>query len=200
MGFVNDDSDSGAEADTPKSPADEEAQLADGKQSLFHNPSNSHRVPPPNDACTPTTKNNDLLSITHLRRKGITESEEIWEELEDDAPAEMSPFSHRRSSARSTPISKLPSRENPRTENTNESTALLARSGTGRSYRDRKRRRSTPISETQEMERRRRSTSSHEALGGWWKMRNWWSGKDRKDKGKGKGTGNGNGNGNGDVA
>lgn len=200
MGFVDDDSDSEAEGNTPESQMDEEANLANGNDSPFNNHRNSHRISSSNDPRTPTMKNNDLLSITRLRRKGMTESEEIWEELEDDALAEVSPFSRLRSSARSTPSSKLPSRGNPMDESPDESTALLARSGTGRSYRDRKRRYSTPILETQERERRRRSASSQEALGGWWKLKNWWRGKERKGKGKGTGNGNGNGNGSGDTA
>lgn len=200
MGFVDDDSDSEAEGKTLKSQADEEANLADGKGSPFRSHRNSHRICSPDDPRTPTTNNNDLLSITRLRRKGITESEEIWEELEDDALAELSPFSRRKSSARSTSSSKIPSPGNSLDEIPNESTALLARSGTGRSYRDRRRRRSTPILDNQERERRRRSASSQEALGGWWKMKNWWRGRERKDKGKGTSTGNGNGHGHGDSA
>ena len=197
MGFVGDDSDSEAEGNTLKSQADEEANRANGKESPFHNHRSSRRISSPNEPRTPTTKNNDLLSITRLRRKGVTESEEIWGEMEDDTLADLSPFSRRRSSARSTPSSKLPPRENPMDESLNESTALLARSGTGRSYRDRRRRRSTPIFETQERERRRRSASSQEAVGGWWRMKNWWVGTERKDKGKTTGSGIGNGNGNG---
>ena len=198
MGFVDDDSDSEAEGKTLKSQADEEATLADGKGSPFQSHSNSHHVSSPHGPRTPTTKNNDLLSITRVRRKGITESEEIWEELEDDALAELSPFGGRKSSARSTSSLRLASRGNPMDENPDESTALLARSGTGRSYRDRRRRRSTPILENQERERRRRSASSQEALGGWWKMKTWWRGRRRKDKGKN--TSNGNGSGHGDSA
>lgn len=198
MGFVDDDSDSEAEGSTLKFQADEEANLANGKESPIHNHRNSDRTPSPRDPRTPTTKNNDLLSITRLRRKGITEFEEIWEELEDDTLAELSPFSLRRSSARSTPASNVHSRGNPVDESPNESTALLARSGTGRSYRDRRRRRSTPIAEIQERARRRRSASSQEALGGWWKMKNWWRGKERKDNRNG--IGNGNRNESGDSA
>ena len=194
MGFVDDDSDSEVEGNTLKSQSDAEANVANGKESPFHH----HRISSPNDPRTPTTKNNDLLSITRLRRKGMTESEEIWDELEDDTLAELSSFSRRRSSVRSTPSSKPPSQEDAMDHSPNESTALLARSGTGRSYRDRRRRRSAPILETQERERRRRSTSSQEALGGWWKMKHWWRGREWKDKGKGKGTINGNSNGSGD--
>lgn len=198
MGFVDDDSDFKAEGNTPEVQADEEVTLGNGKGSPFHNHRKSQRIPASNDPRTPTTKNNDLLSTTSLRRKGISESEEIWEELEDDALPELSPFSRRRSSARSTPSSKPLSRGNSLDESLNESTALLARSGTGRSYKDKRRRRSTPILETQEIERRRKSASSQEALGGWWKMKTWWRMKESKDKGKG--TDNGNGKGSGDGA
>ena len=196
MGFVDDDSDSEAEGNTLKFQADEEATLPDGKGSPCQSHSDFHRISSPNDPRTPTMKNNDLLSITRVRRKGITESEEIWEELEDDALAELSPFARRKSSARSTSSLELLSRGNALDENPDETTALLARSGTGRSYRDRRRRRSTPILKNQERERRRRSASSQEALGGWWKMKTWWKGRERKDKGKDTSNGNGNGHGN----
>ena len=192
MGFVDDDIDSEAEGNNPKSQADEEANLANGRESPLHN-HHPHRISSPYAPHTPTTRSNEMLSITRLRRNGIIESEEIWEELEDDALAELSPFSRRRSSVRSAPSSKILSQENPLDESANESTALLARSGTGRSYRDRKRRRSTPILEPQERERRRRSVSSQETFGGWWKTKQWWRGKERKDKGKGTGNDNGAG-------
>ena len=149
-------------------------------------------------------QNNDILSATRLRRKGITESEEIWEELEDDTLTELSPFSQqRRSSAQTTPHFKTPmSKSDGKAidEGPNESSPLLSRSGTGRSYRDRRRRRSAPMLETldcdRERDRRRKSVESQEAVGGWWKMKNWWYGG-QKGKGKGKGPENGNENGNG---
>ena len=193
MGFVDDDIDSEAEGNSLKSHADEEANLANGKKSPLHNHQNPHRISSPYDPHTPTTRSNEMLSITRLRRKGITESEEIWEELEDDALAELSPFSRRRSSVRSAPSSRILSQENPLDQSVNESTALLARSGTGRSYRDRKRRRSTPVLEPQEREIRKRSVSSQETFGGWWMTKQWWRGEERKDKGKGTGNDNGGG-------
>ena len=189
MGFVDDDSDSEAEGNILRTQGDEEVDLANGKGSPFQH----HRISSANDPRTPTTRNNDLLSITRLRRKGITESEEIWEELEDEALTELPPFSRRRSSARSNPTSNLHPRGDTVDETTNESTALLARSGTGRSYRDRRRRRSMPIFDAQERERERRSASSQEVLGSWWKTKGWWRRKERKDKGKGTSYSNGNG-------
>ena len=62
-----------------------------------------------------------------------------------------------------------------------ESTALL-RAGTGRSYRDR-RRRSMPGLETR---RRSLDGQTQEAVGGWWKMKKWWYGSTGTGKGKGK--------------
>jgi len=195
MGFVDDDSDCEAEANTLTSEAAEEAQFANGKGSpTSYHKSNGASLP--TDLPMPTTKNNDLLNITRLRRKGSTESEEIWEELEDDTLAELSPFSRRRTSVQTTPSSRPKSQGTPMDEIPDEETSLL-RSGTGRSYRDKRRRRSTASINTQERERRRRSASSQDALGGWWKMKRWFSGTQSKDKGKGPEDGNGNGNGNG---
>lgn len=188
MGFVDDDSDSEAEGNPLRAPAKAKMNLADGKELSFHN----HRILSPDDLRTPTTRNDHVLSITRLRRKGITESEEIWEELEDDALADLSPSSRRRSSAWSNP-SRLYSQGDPTGENINESTALLARSTTGRSYRDRRRRRSMPVSEIQERERGRTSTLSSEALGNWWTLGSWWRGREKRDKGKNFSNGNGNG-------
>ena len=193
MGFVDDNIDSEAEGNSLNSQADEEANLANGKESPLHNHHNPHHISSPYDAHTPTTRSNEMLRITRLRKKDITESEEIWEELADDPLAELSPFSRRRSSVRSAPFSRTLSQGQPLDQSVNESTALLTRSGTGRSYRDRKRRRSTPILEPQERERRRRSVSSRETFGGWWMTKQWWMGKEGKDKGKGTGHDNGGG-------
>jgi len=55
-----------------------------------------------------------------------------------------------------------------------ETTGLLARSETGRGYRDRKRRKSAPLGGDGTQDR------AQDAFGGWWKMR-WW-----RDKGKGR--------------
>ncbi len=150
------------------------------------------RSPSPNGAVTPTSKHNDLLNITRLRRHGVTESEEIWEELEDDTISELSPLPGRKSSARSTPSSKPTSKGDPMDGPPNESTALLSRSGTSRSYRDKGRRRSTHLRDAHEHDRRR-STSSQDALGGWWKMKRWFKGKDRKGAHRPDDRGNGNG-------
>ena len=193
MGFVDEDSESEAESNPLSTRAHAEVNLANSKESPFHN----HRTLSLNDPRTPGIKNHDLSSISRSRRKGITESEEIWEELEDDALVDLSPSSRRRGSAPSNPLnSRL--RENLLDEDTNESTTLLARLGTGRSYRDKRRRRSIPISEVQERQRVGRSASSQEASGSWWKVITWWIGNEKMDKGKD--TGNSIGNGSGDSA
>lgn len=197
MGFVDDESDSEAEFNTVSSELDEESGFANGKESPVLKYPYYHSISSPKDLRTPTTKNNDLLSITHVRRKGIAESEEIWGELDDDTSQDDRPFSRPKSKAGSTPSPKPTPQGVQAEEATNESTSLLGRSGTGRSYRDKGRRRSSRMIESQERNRRRKSTSSQEALGGWWKMKRWFESKDRKDKGKGRGGGNRNGDGNG---
>jgi len=201
MGFMDDQSDSEAESNTMVSEVDEESEVANGKENKILKHPYTHRISSPNDPRISTTKSNDLLSITRLRRKGITESEEIWEELEDDTVSELAPFSHRKSSAQSTPSPKPTSRGLGADQAPNEATSLLGRSGTGRSYRDKGRRRSSHLIESQERDRRRKSASSQEAQGGWWRMKRWFKGRDWEDKGKGRdddnrnGDGNGNGNG-----
>ena len=118
---------------------------------------------------TPTGKSSKLFST---RRRGMSETEEILEELEDDALTEMfspSISQHRRiSSVRSTP-SREPRDKGEGQRQPTESTSLIS-SGTGRSHRDR-RRRSAPS-----LGRRRSGEESQEALGGWWKMK-WWRDK-----------------------
>lgn len=193
MAFVDNDSESEPESNPLSAQAHSEVDLANGKESPFHD----DRTLSLNNTRTPGVKNHDLPSITRLRRKGITESEEIWEELEDDALVDLSPSSRRRGSAPSNPSKSRP-RGNILDEDANDSTTLLARSGTGRSYRDRRRRRSIPISEAQERQRVGRSASSQEASGSWWKAITWRIGNEKKDKGKD--TGNCNGNGSGDSA
>ena len=182
MGFVDDEhsSEAGSVITTPNT--DEEAALL-GKISPYLS----------DQPYTPTTKNNDLHRFAKLRSKGKAESEEIWEELEDDRLSSLpSPFftsQHRRSSARSTSntssgrVSRVLFDPQDDTAPT-DSTALLARSGTGRSYRDHRRRRSAPGLEAQGRERRKPSGGSQEALGGWWKMK-WWTGL-KEVKGKAK--------------
>ena len=180
MGFVDDDTDTEAEDGMFVSDEDEEAHPASSKESAHFG--HARRLSSPNDLRTPTTKDDDLLNVTRLRRKGITESEEIWEELEDDSIRELSPSTWRRSSVWSTPSSRT-GPGGPALDHTpDETTALLARSSTGRSYRDKRRRRSSHVLPNQERESRRVSTMSQEALGGWWKMKRWWKGK--RDKGK----------------
>ena len=181
MGFVSDDNDS--EAETEFLCSDQESRLNSGHSPLVTPTTCEPSSRISHDLRTPTAKNNDLLSITRARRTGLTEADEIWGELEDDRPTPpSSSFPQRKSSARSTP-SKLRSCSEDRDSDTfspNESTALLERSNTGRSYRDRRRRRPMPLGESGTRERRR--SGIQDALGGWWKM-GWWrtiNGDDRR--------------------
>ena len=193
MGFVDDDSDSEADANILTPEADEEANLLpDGKASPFSYHRTSRPISWPKDPRTATQYKDDSTSIARLRsKKGITESEEIWEELEDsgDTTAIPSPFSRRRTSAQTTPYLKPLAASllggtdaEGDDENPTESTSLL-RAGTGRSYRDKRRRRSIPGLETR---RRSLDGQTQEALGGWWKMRKWWY----RSTGTGRGRGN----------
>lgn len=191
MGFI--DSDNDTEASSPLLPIDDEESL--------NAKSNGHLSSPLlTDAKSPTNPTKDgLLSPLHSRsrKRGMTETEEILEELEDDTLTELfspSPFSHhhhRRSSAKSTP-------SKARGANTydegqpadDETTALLGRTETGRSYKDKRRRRRSEPSVMGSAGRRRSSRDgSQEALGGWWKM-GWWRSRDGKGKDADDGRGN----------
>ncbi|KAL8850238.1 MAG: hypothetical protein Q9221_004837 [Calogaya cf. arnoldii] len=188
MGFI--DSESDTEASSPLFPThdDEEALHAKGNGSL---PS-----PPLANVKTPTATTENELRSTHsrARKRGMTETEEILEELEDDTLTELfspSPFSHhRRTSARSTPSkARVATTDDDGQLADDETTALLGRTGTERSYRDRRRRRRSEPSVSGSGRRRGSRRGSQEALGGWWKM-GWWRSKD----GKGKDTDDGGGN------
>lgn len=206
MGFV--DTESSSSSLLPTSNEDEDAigegyedeESTIGKESPLINTTFKNRNrnrSQSNDPRTPTTRNNDLLSATRLRRKTITESQEIWEELEDASPLSLpvSPWSlpQRRSiSVRSTPsrppfsrhaLSADPDEGNADTgdaddEIPDEETALLGRSGTGRTYRDRRRRKSAPMIGREEGAR---EGEAQAATGGWWRM-GWWVGEDGKGK------------------
>ncbi|KAL8808968.1 MAG: hypothetical protein Q9223_003680, partial [Gallowayella weberi] len=92
MGFVDSESDS--EAETSLLPNGDEEALSSTK-------SNGKLSSPLFK--TPTNKDNEVLSITRPRRKTMTETEEILEELDDDTLTELfspSLSHHRRSSAR----------------------------------------------------------------------------------------------------
>lgn len=157
-----------------------------------------------NDPRTPTTRNNDLLSVTRLRRKAVTESQEIWEELEDASPLSLPPSPWSRRPTRSTSVRSTPSRPpiqrhgsttsadegHADDEIADEETALLGRSGTGRTYRDRRRRVSAPLLGR---EGGGRKDDAQGATGGWWRM-GWWG----RDGGKGNGDGGAGDEGRGD--
>ncbi|KAI4204923.1 MAG: hypothetical protein LQ350_000775 [Teloschistes chrysophthalmus] len=160
---------------------DEEAATA------THQRPSSNGKPPTPILKTPTARDNDILSATKPRRKSMTETEEILEELEDDTLTEL--FSptlqqqqhqhRRRSSARSTPSRSVGFQPEEAEQQSDERTALLARSSTGRSYQRRRRRVSEPnVGGSSRWPRASssRRESSQEALGGWWKM-GWWGGR-----------------------
>ncbi|KAL9122588.1 MAG: hypothetical protein Q9187_000859 [Circinaria calcarea] len=187
MGFVSDDSDS--EAETSLLPNDEPA---DDEESQFPSESSplflsGHQSATANgkayDGLTATIKTS--LNQSRLHRRALAEADEIFRELEEnDSPTSQSPFSNRRSSARSTP-SRLRPHSAIENDNPNpppppdETTGLLARSSRGRSYREKRRRRSMPLGDSEGC--KRRGDGAQDALGGWWKMR-WW-------RGEGKGNG-----------
>ena len=197
MGFADDSPTPTPTSTSPSSPTlstitDEEiAMSANGNPSPYLHPRKHSRHTSLSNPHTPIAKNSAHLSSSRHGRDPVTESEEIWEELADDTLSPLiSSFHQRRSSARSTPSGdrqRLGSRDGAAADSPTESTALLARTGTGRSYRDRRRRRSAPHleglgrSQTQD---RRRSSVQQDALGGWWKMR-WW--KKGRDDGDGRG-------------
>ncbi|KAL9585815.1 MAG: hypothetical protein Q9212_001293 [Teloschistes hypoglaucus] len=117
------------------------------EEAATQRPSSNGKFPTP-ILKTPTARDNNILSLTAPRRKSMTETEEILEELEDDTLTEL--FSptlqqqhRRRSSARSTPSRSVgfqPESPGEAVQQPDERTALLARSGTGRSYQRRRRR------------------------------------------------------------
>lgn len=133
---------------------------------------------------TSSIKTKDCLSPAHLRRKGFAEADEIWGELEEAPSPVVSPFIQRRSSLRGTPVRHASAGFDTEASGAepppDEATGLLARAGTGRSYRERRRKTTGNIEIPH--------VGSQEAVGGWWKMR-WWksegSRKDRNDLGDG---------------
>ena len=193
MGFI--DSENDTEASSPLLPIDDEESLNAKANGHLSSPLLTH-------VKTPTNKSkDDLLSPLHSRsrKRGMTETEEILEELEDDTLSELfspSPFSHRhsrRSSAKSTPSkARRADTDDERQLEDDETTALLGRTGTGRSYKDKRRRRRSEPSVMGSAGRRRGSRDgSQEALGGWWKMR-WWRSRDGKGKDADDDDGRGN--------
>lgn len=174
MGFVDDSDTSEPDNAAGNSEPDVEEAAMNGDKEFLVSQNHKRRRSYTTGPRTPSTRNNDLLAVTRLRRKGVTESEEIWEELEDDTVDQLLPFGNRRHSTMSTPAKNTPRATIDDTPN--EASPLLGRSNTGRSYRDRRRRRSAPAGEG-----RNKGVESQEALGGWWKL-DWWSGWKTKGK------------------
>lgn len=201
MGFVDDRTDLAASSPSPTS-SDEESAIDTRTPLLAHHNGNGTNL---SISRTPTLKNNDLLRSTRLlRKKGMmvpTEADEIWGELIEDSPFADNPnpssplsrtaprpvtwySSQRRTSARSTP-SHPPLQDIGEGdgiadgEAPDEYSALLGRSATGRTYRDKRRRHSAPL------ERSGRPGSRSEGAGmarlsePWW--RRWWRGRGKDD-------------------
>lgn len=169
MGFV-DDSD-------PENSSSTSLRLTTDEESV--QPTTSNGRLPSSLLNTPTTRSNDFYGSTTTCRKSVTETDEILEELEDDTlPSLFSPaFSHhRRASAKSTPSKRIGKVRDDGWE-ADERTSLLARTGTGRSYKDRRRRRRSEPSVGGSRRRQASGDSSQE----WWKMR-WWRGSEGKRK------------------
>lgn len=203
MGFVDTESESSSllptstegEGDNDDGYDDEESAMGKESPFLINAFNQGRRRSQSNDLRTPTAKSNDLLSVTRLRRKAVTESQEIWEELEDASPLALPPSPWSGRHTRSTSIKSTPSRpfgqrhgstavadgSDADDENAGEETALLGRSGTGRTYRDRRRRVSAPMLGR---EGDGRKNEAQEATGGWWTM-GWWGRGGGKDKGGG---------------
>lgn len=196
MGFVDSPSSSSLSLSlNPSIRSDEEPAPRKYSQPFFGRPNSSLDDDGPH---TPLAKESDQIIVARTRRKGITESQEIWEELEDSSLPPLSPFSYRRASARSTPHDSVfaaaaaaagSTADEADDEFPHEDTPLLGpeRSNTMRTYRSR-RRRSTPVAGRDERER---SGSAQAATGGWWKMRWWGDGREGKGKAKYKRRGDG---------
>ncbi|MCJ1327803.1 hypothetical protein MMC10_004478 [Thelotrema lepadinum] len=180
------------------------------------------RLPSPSPSPSPSSKRtspSSLLKLSRSRRARTAVADEIWGELEEDTPApSLSPLSTRRRSSWGTARAMTPSRLRPSSQSSSgaaaavveeegeegglqadERTGLLARSSSGRNYRDRRwRRRSVPStsaitedppsgSGNEEARRKGHSRSkSQDAVGGWWRMKKWWkiTGDQSKRKGK----------------
>lgn len=163
LGFVEDtDNEDYSDSFT----ADEEAAIGQEHEALLNG-----------EPMTPTTKLDTVLGATRNVRKTVrlTEADEIWGELQDDDDAEASPSS-RPTQRRSSPLHDAregnPAALAAATGDSDERTALLRSSTTGRT----RRRRSTGFPGfTARPGPRSRSSKrkSQDATGGFWRMR-WW--------------------------
>ena len=134
----------------------------------------------------------DMLVDERRKHLATVEAHDIMDEIEESSPSPMSsPYvGWRRSSTRSTPL-RIPTQSNgdkasemaveDEESAMTESTFLLRKSGTGLMYRDRKRRRSAPLSLA---ERRTSASSQQSRPRPWTGVKRWWNG-DGGDKGKG---------------
>ena len=128
-------------------------------------------------------------SSKHIRpqQQAMTESEEIWEELDDASPLPpLSPFSHQNFSSRHSSAAHRNSVPRLNANNDDitpdgETAPLLstsrARINTGRTYRERRRRSAPALGEDS-------TEAAQNAMGGWWQMP-WWSGGGSNSRGSG---------------
>ncbi|KAI9786449.1 MAG: hypothetical protein M1839_006909 [Geoglossum umbratile] len=160
MGFVDDTSEDDEDGYYR---SDEEIGVSGERQPLLQG-----------DALSPTTKHDKLLNATWLQRHGMTEADEIWGELEDDATRYSAPLPRRSTSGLST-TSRLRRSED---DVTHENTSLL-RSTHGNRNR-RKRLGSSHFRKTSGGQTPQASPSKdvkpQSALGGWWRLE-WWKGR-----------------------
>jgi len=162
MGFVDDaNEDSGDDYYG----SDEEIGIGGERQPLLQG-----------DAYSPTAKYDKLLGATQLQRHRMTEVDEIWGELEDDA-TRFSASLPRRS------ISGLSTASRPRRseDDATRETASLFGSTTARGNRNRRKRLASlqfrkPSREQSPQVVPPKDTQPQSALGGWWRLE-WWKGR-----------------------
>jgi magnesium transporter len=162
MGFVDDTSEDSGD-DYYRS--DEEIGIGGERQPLLQG-----------DAHSPTTKYDRLLSATRLQRHGMTEVDEIWGELEDDATRYPASLPRRSTSGLSTA-----SRFRRTEDDATHETPSLFRSTTIPGNRNRRKRLVSlhfrkPSGEQSPPVIPPKDTRPQSALGGWWRLE-WWKGR-----------------------
>ncbi|KAI9768964.1 MAG: hypothetical protein M1840_004560 [Geoglossum simile] len=159
MGFVDDTSEDGGD---DYYGSDEEIGIGE-RQPLLQG-----------DARSPTTKYDKVLSATRLQRHGMTEVDEIWGELEDDATRYSASLPRRSTSGLST-ASRLRRSE----DDAAHETASLFRSMTTHGNRNRRKRLISSHFRKPSGEQSTQVIAPQSALGGWWRLE-WWKGRKRR--------------------
>ena len=207
FGFAVADTDSADASTPPSSAEDEESQLlpkrsqtlsvvptTKGQDNLSYGTTDSpsstplkrsvHYAPEPTTASVPHTPSPRLS-----RHRARHAADEIWDELEEDSPP--IPYMRRHSTGLQTRAGLAPSKlrsgssgshglSGSALDSSGELPPLdegLVRSGTGRTYRDRRKKKSFGGES--------KDRSRQGALGGWWRMRRWWKIGQGGQKGKG---------------